>query len=120
MAATASFKELNAFDARCAESRRICEKFPGRVPVIVERATRAAGDIPPLDKCKFLVPMDLTVGQFIYVIRKRMAMPPEKALFLFVGSVLPMTGTLMRELYGIHRDADGFLYMQYTGENTFG
>jgi len=108
------------FNLRVEESRRIREKFPGRCPVIVEKSKRSNNDIPKVDKNKFLVPMDLTVGQFIYVIRKRLVMPPEKALFLFVNSTLPGSGMLMRELYTQYADLDGFLYIQYGGENTFG
>lgn len=26
----------------------------------------------------------------------------------------------LREVYGAHRDADGFLYMTYSGESAFG
>jgi len=42
--------------------------------------------------CRFLVPADLTVGQFVYVIRKRIKLSPEKAIFIFVKNVLPPTG----------------------------
>jgi len=38
------------------------------------------------------VPADLTVGQFVYVIRKRIKLSPEKAIFIFVNNVLPPTG----------------------------
>ncbi|KAE8956555.1 hypothetical protein PR001_g31694, partial [Phytophthora rubi] len=48
-------------------------------------------DIPDIDKKKFLVPADLTVGQFVYVIRKRIKLSPEKAIFIFVNNVLPPT-----------------------------
>jgi Autophagy protein Atg8 ubiquitin like len=40
------------------------------------------------------VPADLTVGQFVYVIRKRIKVSPEKAIFMFVKNVLPPTGEL--------------------------
>jgi hypothetical protein len=33
------------------------------------------------------VPQDLTVGQFVYVIRKRIKLPAEKAIFIFVDEV---------------------------------
>lgn len=49
-----------------------------------------------------------------------MKMSSESALFCFIANTLPTTGTLMKELYGKHRDADGFLYVSYCGENTFG
>ena len=40
---------------------------------------------------RYLVPGDLTVGQFVYVIRKRIKLEPEKAIFIFVANVLPPT-----------------------------
>jgi hypothetical protein len=58
--------------------------------VIVEKAEKS--DIPDIDKKKYLVPADLTVGQFVYVIRKRIKLSPEKAIFIFVKNVLPPTG----------------------------
>jgi GABA(A) receptor-associated protein len=92
------------------------ERFPGRIPVIVEKASRAA-DIPDLPRNRFLAPADMTVGQFIYIIRKSITLPPEKALFMFVGNNLPTTMTTMREL---PKEADGFLYVTCSGESTFG
>jgi GABA(A) receptor-associated protein len=37
------------------------------------------------------VPADLTVGQFIYVIRKRVKLDPDKAIFIFVNDTIPQT-----------------------------
>jgi GABA(A) receptor-associated protein len=95
-------------------------KYPDRVPVIVCRAPRSS--VPELDKTKYLVPTDLTVGQFAYVIRKRIKLSAEQALFVFVGdgNVLPATASLMSDVYQARRDEDGFLYVTYSGENTFG
>lgn len=72
------------------------------------------------DKCRYLVPSDLTVGQFVYVIRKRIKLSAEKAIFIFVDNVLPPTGELMSSVYEDKKDEDGFLYITYSGENTFG
>lgn len=41
---------------------------------------------------RYLVPADLTVGQFVYVVRKRIKLSAEKAIFVFVNNVLPPTG----------------------------
>ena len=41
------------------------------------------------------MPSDLTVGQFVYVIRKRIKLSPEKAIFIFTNNVLPPTGALL-------------------------
>lgn len=114
------FKVANTFESRLEESRRIRDKFPGRIPVIVERSQRSSTSVPLIDKQKFLVPGDLSVSQFIFVIRKRLNLSSEQALFLFVGNTLPTTGMLIRELHSVYADVDGFLYVNYCGENTFG
>lgn len=113
-----SFKEEHPLEKRKAEAARIKEKYPDRIPVIVEKADKS--DIPDIDKKKYLVPSDLTVGQFVYVIRKRIKLSPEKAIFIFVKNILPPTAALMSSIYEDHRDEDGFLYITYSGENTFG
>ncbi|KAF3963944.1 hypothetical protein CMV_011719 [Castanea mollissima] len=112
------FKQEHDFEKRRAEAARIREKYPDRIPVIVEKAERS--DIPNIDKKKYLVPADLTVGQFVYVIRKRIKLSAEKAIFIFVDNVLPPTGAIMSTIYDDKRDGDGFLYVTYSGENTFG
>ncbi|KAK2447833.1 Ubiquitin superfamily protein [Trifolium repens] len=114
----ASFKTQHPFERRQAESTRIREKYPDRVPVIVEKAGRS--DIADIDKKKYLVPADLSVGQFVYVVRKRIKLSAEKAIFVFIDNTLPPTAALMSALYEEHKDEDGFLYMTYSGENTFG
>ena len=56
----------------------------------------------------------------MYVIRKRIKLSPEKAIFIFVNNTLPPTAALMSTVYEQHKDEDGFMYMMYSGENTFG
>lgn len=113
------YKEKHTFEERSAEAYRIKQSFPGRVPIYIQRAARSE-NIPQLDKNKFMAPMDITVGQFMFVIRKRLALAAHQALFLFVANTIPITSSLMREVYALHGDADGFLYMMYSGENAFG
>ncbi|KAK9273934.1 hypothetical protein L1049_018746 [Liquidambar formosana] len=54
------FKQEHEFEKRRAEAGRIRDKYPDRIPVIVEKAERS--DIPNIDKKKYLVPADLTGG----------------------------------------------------------
>ncbi|KAG5592940.1 hypothetical protein H5410_043454 [Solanum commersonii] len=122
--AKSSFKQEHDLEKRRAEAARIREKYADRIPyfcnmqVIVEKAEKS--DIPNIDKKKYLVPADLTVGQFVYVIRKRIKLSAEKAIFIFIDNVLPPTGAIMSAIYDEKKDDDGFLYVTYSGENTFG
>ncbi|KAL9236613.1 hypothetical protein vseg_011259 [Gypsophila vaccaria] len=118
MGRRSSFKFEHPLEKREAESARIKEKYPDRIPVIVEKAERS--NIPDIDKKKYLVPADLTVGQFVYVVRKRVDLSAEKAIFVFVKNILPPTAALMSTIYDENKDEDGFLYMTYSGENVFG
>ncbi len=117
---TGKYKEDRSLEVRKAESARVFEKFSDRVPVIVEMAEEAANKLPYLDKQKYLVPADLTVGQFQYVVRKRIKLKPEEALFLFVGNELPATAELMSDLYKGKKDEDGFLYVVVHVDSAFG
>merc|ERR1712048_752684 len=72
------YKEEHPFEKRRAEGEKIRRKYPDRVPVIVEKSPKAR--IGDLDKKKYLVPSDLTVGQFYFLIRKRISLRPEDAL----------------------------------------
>mmetsp|Transcript_6304 Transcript_6304/g.9428 ORF Transcript_6304/g.9428 Transcript_6304/m.9428 type:complete len:146 (-) Transcript_6304:200-637(-) len=112
------FKTEHVFEKREQEAKRIREKYPDRIPVICEKDPKS--DIPEIDKKKYLVPQDLTVGQFVYVIRKRIKVKAEKAIYIFIDNVLPPTAALMSSIYEQRRDVDGFLYIVYSGENTFG
>ena len=112
-----SYKSMYTLEKRQNEALRIKEKYPNRVPIICERYT--VGD-PEIDRKKYLVPDDLSISNFIYVIRKRIKLKPENALYLFVnGKILNGTG-LLAQIYEKNKDKDDFLYIKYTLENTFG
>ncbi|XP_064467376.1 gamma-aminobutyric acid receptor-associated protein-like 2 [Ornithodoros turicata] len=112
------FKEQFTPEQRKQEAETILQKYPQRIPVIVERAPNS--HIPAIDKQKFLVPSDITVAQFLWIVRKRIQLSPERALFVFVGRLMPQSSLSMGDLYGTYHDEDGFLYLAYSGENTFG
>ncbi|KAK9203503.1 hypothetical protein WN943_013758 [Citrus x changshan-huyou] len=91
-----------------------------KIIVFVELAVASVFIVAIIADKWYLVPADLTVGQFVYVIRKRIKLSAEKAIFIFVDNVLPPTGAIMSAIYEEKKDEDGFLYVTYSGENTFG
>jgi GABA(A) receptor-associated protein len=113
-----NYQNQKKFDERKAESARLLVKYPDRIPVIVEKSKTS--DVAQIDKCKFLVPKDLSMGEFLYVIRKRIKLQPEKAIFLFCNDTLPNSSGIISKLYNEQKNADGFVYINYASENTFG
>lgn len=115
-----SFQQNHSFEKRASEARRIIDKYPDRIPVIVEKDPRCK-DIPDIDRKKYLVPDDLSMANFMYVIRKRIKLSPEKSLYLFVdGTNMVPTGQLVKTVYEEYSSPDNFLYIIYAGESTFG
>jgi len=109
----------NDYLERLKKSQVILEKYPDRVPLIVQ-PSKNDRDAYPIDKSKYITPRDLTMMQLQQIIRKRVRFPPEKALFMFVNNkIFPIT-SLVGAIYDEHKDADGFLYVTYCQENTFG
>ena len=117
---TNPFRKQHTLEKRQNESLRIRAKYDDKVPIIVTRSSNS-NNISKIDKNKFLVPSDLTLGQFIYVIRKRISLSAEESLYLFIdNSILGTTSSSLGSIYGEHKNVDGFLYISYCSENTFG
>ena len=64
------FKIDNSLERRINESDKLMNKYINRIPVIVEISKQNITDIS-LPKYKYLVPADLTIGQFLFIIRKK-------------------------------------------------
>ena len=114
------FKKKHDFYKRLDESYRIKTKYPDKVPIIVEKQ-KSSTDIPDIDRSKYLVPNDITMAEFMYVIRKRLKLDAYQSIYLFVDdTVLVPSCDIMSSVYDRFKDDDQFLYIKYTGENTFG
>jgi GABA(A) receptor-associated protein len=117
------FKKKYSEYQRLLESTRVIAQHPDKVPIICEPYSAST---PPINRYKYLVNGNITVGQFIHIIRPRILGGTydggSKALFLFVGSYnnIPPTSALLANVYNLYKDADGFLYITYALENTFG
>lgn len=88
--------------------------------IIVERYSKEM-DLPQLEKRKFLVPQEFTMSQFISIIRSRMRIGPNKAIFFLVNnrSLVSLSKSLA-EIYAENRSDDGFLYINYASQEVFG
>jgi len=106
-----------SLEERMNESLRVRTRNPARIPIILSRGN---SNVREIGRNKYLVPLDMTMGQLAFVIRRKIEMTPEKALFLFVNNKLLPTNALMEQVYQIEQNEDGFLYIFYSSEDTFG
>jgi len=111
------FKQV-PLKTRLADSQRLRNKYSDRCCIIVGKNDKS--DIPDIERHKFLVPNHLTVGQFIYIIRSRIECDSNSALFLFINGKIPPTSQSLIHIFEADKEEDGFLYVTYSGENTFG
>jgi GABA(A) receptor-associated protein len=114
-----SFKNRYPFKQRKQDCEQILLKYPDRIPVLCEKYPYSK-NAPDIDKHKYLVGYDLTIGQFMAVIRKRMNLKPEVGLYIFINGLIPSNSALVQHLFLDFKDNDGFLYIEYDVENTFG
>ena len=117
---TFRFKKNHKFEKRFQEAHRIMNKYKEKIPIIVEKSNNYS-DLPDIDRSKYLVPCDLTMAEFMYVIRKRIRISPDKSIFMFVENLgMVPTSHTINQIYEEGKDKDGFLYIKYCGESTFG
>jgi GABA(A) receptor-associated protein len=139
-------------------SNRLTHKYPDRIPVIIEKNEHIV-----LENYKYLLPKNITISQFMSIIRTKMNIASKQALFTFVKSyssskesysslkesynsqkesynsqkesynsqkesynsqkesyiLVPMSETI-ENIYNVHKNRDGFLYIKFGIENTFG
>ena len=113
------FQKDHTFEVRSQESAKILAKYPERIPLIVEKVANNS-ILPQISKSKFLVPSDITITQFMFIVRKYLKLDPSVSIYLFCDGVIPNASETISTTYINHKDADGFLYLFYAGENTFG
>jgi GABA(A) receptor-associated protein len=127
----ARFVEKYTFDQRTNQSSKIRDKYPDHVPVILEpalekRITKRGQSFAKqvVDgglKTKYLVPGTQSVAKFMATVRKQVKLSKEEALYLMtLDNTIPASVMTMAQLDKSHRSEDGFLYLVFTGENTFG
>jgi GABA(A) receptor-associated protein len=104
------------FEKRIEQSILVMQKYPNRLPIICDISKK----LPKLDKHKYLIPDDLKTESFMFVIRRRIQLPPEQAMYFFVNNKLITGNKFMSQIYEKEKDEDGFLYVYVCAENTFG
>lgn len=89
-------------------------RHPGTVPVILHSRSCV------LRKHKFLIPNEVTLGEFTFLLRSYLTNVSERAaIFLFLGEDLPYQTCTMEALFRDHQK-DHVLNMSVEMEDVFG
>ena len=117
------YKKNTTLQERFIKSSKMISLYPDRIPVIVEMSPSSFSYNTYMKAChkiKYLVPYNINMGQFIQILRDKIKVEPSIALFFFINNkVFPIT-SLIGDIYKNNADEDGFLYIEFCEESTFG
>jgi hypothetical protein len=118
----AKFKDSYEFEKRKKEGNNVKTKYPGRIPIIVEVENgNFSKELPILEKTKYLVPHDIKISAFLFILRKKLKLTQDVAVYMYVNNnTMPIFTDTVGHVYEKHKDEDGFLYLTLSGESFFG
>lgn len=93
----------------------ILRKYPDKLPILVRPKLPLK-----LHRHKFLVPYDLTFGQFLHVLRKHLKIESSDAVITFVNNKLMEPFRPMIDIYRLEKSPDKFLIIDCSLESAFG
>ncbi len=114
----ASFNSKYSPEKRLEDSQKIREKYPNRVPILVESRDK---HLNQLIRHKYIVPNDINMGQFLFIIKSKIKLAKDEALFMSVSTkmcLIPQTqviGNVFKEY-----NEFGYLYVTIDKESVFG
>ena len=125
-----TYRQKHSAEYRRSESEDIRRLHPDRIPIIAE-VHPTSQDALLADgvavRYKYLVPDEMNVANFLIVLRGRMQVPSDQALYLFVTDAAGSTsrlitgGQMLSAVYERNKSVeDGYLYVVYATESTFG
>ena len=113
------FKNQYTRETRIKERHRLSERYPAHIPVICECHNIGEFTIA-IKKKKYLVPFDLTVRDFMSILKKQLKILPSESLIISIDGNVIASDYTMLELSYEYPSEDGFLYIEYSKEATFG
>lgn len=96
----------------------ILESNPGKIQIVILDPVQK--NSPVLPKKKYLVSPLMTVNDFTKCLKSKMILHSNQTIFLTCGQEIITGSKTISEIYNNHKDEDGFLYISYRTEDTFG
>ena len=105
-------------EQRLNECNQVLAKYPDRLCIYIEKRDRCK-TLPDLSKNKYLVPNTITAAQFMFIVRSKLEIPKDCAIFFYINNTI-FSGNAEMSTFNKYKAPDGYLYITYTGESCFG
>ena len=107
-------------DKRREQANDLLINHPNKVPIILEKDPKCK--IVPINRTKYLLIKTFTINKFSKIIRSLMKIDEGEALFFLAKGKYYLLGEkTLSQIYNDYKDKkDGFLYISYSTEMTFG
>lgn len=112
------FKSIKSFSERSSLSSKLRAAHPDRYPIIFQR--KSTHD-PELSQVKYLVPGFITLASLYSKVLPNIKFhSPNDTLIFFINGSMLNNSSLISSIYDNYSNDDGFLYITYATESTFG
>lgn len=112
------FKKKYNINKRKLLYNKIRTKWPHLYPVIVDSHNN---NDPKIIKTKYLAPDGLIMGHLLFGIRKNIkTVTSDETILFYINDIMVPPSQIIDNIYIKYKDDDGFLYITYTKESTFG
>ncbi|KRX05593.1 hypothetical protein PPERSA_12771 [Pseudocohnilembus persalinus] len=109
------------FNERKDEAEKYIRKHPGFIPIVVERNKKSK--LPEVNfKNKYLLPGSFKLIQLNQILRTYIKeIKKEEALYIYAnGTALLTANQELETIYHNYKDEDGYLYLEYLEQQSFG
>lgn len=118
------FKDDYDIESRKSQSKEALDKFyPYKVPVIIQKH-HTERHLQSFKRRKYLIPRDMKYSSLLFCLRRKVVqnVSPDIAIYLMTenGKLLCNTDDILSIYHRNCNKEDGFLYLYYCSENTFG
>lgn len=114
---TTTAQDTETLARRIRTRQRMMLRHPDTIPVEVILDKSCDFELP---QRKLMVRKDMTVGEFISLLRLKMKLKPEEATFILMNNTIPKISASMSDMYEEHMDEAQVLSCVICKENTFG
>jgi GABA(A) receptor-associated protein len=126
------FKKKYSLDERKNITIKILEKYEDKCPIYLSIDKQILSNIDSMfikNINRYIVTSNLTLTQFLSILRKKINFSQNESLTLFVeiyndkkiiNSILAPLTSSIGSIYNNYKDEDGFIYLNIVKENVFG